>query len=190
VLLGFTAVAGAQQRDVEGWSHANAGSEPAPSPDRWQHRRFGLSGVLGLATPVGGIGIDVSYAPVVWLPMFTGVGLGWVGTQVAFGLRPRFVVGGWAFGAEMSTSMGEYADPFLRTEKEPPYPYRGYFRPAYWLNSGMHVEYRSHTGFSLRAFGGYGITMNSAQQCSEESCRRAETPYFGIALGYAYAPAG
>ncbi len=70
-----------------------AAAPPPPSPatySGWAERPFALDANVGLAMPLGGVGVSIEYAPIRWVSLGAGVGTNLEGPQLAGMLRFRF----------------------------------------------------------------------------------------------------
>jgi len=187
-------------------------AEPVESAPAWAtppsefERRFSLELRLGVATPIGAIGIASEFAFVPQLGLGCGVGSNGYGPEYACWLRARPLFGktraltlstglssapfrqndasaggafGWATGA--MSSMGHSTSPPERT-----------WEHAYWLNTDVGFESRRNY-FLFRAFGGLAALLNPNDGVIEEGSLSGASPadkplsvliYAGLGVGF------
>ncbi len=167
---------------------ARAGEPQSASPPgpyalgagkRWQ-KQLAIQGQVGLATPLGSVGVSVEYAPLEELTFAAGVGLGsgpyclspedqpkaydaicrrWHrDLQYALMGRVRIPIeGALASGFGAGPSMGGYT--WVEPLQFDGPAYKSTER-AYWANLEYFVEARSEEGWTGRFFIGYGFMLN------------------------------
>ncbi len=186
----------------------------APQPPTvysgWAERRLALDANVGLATPLGLLGVSLEYAPIRWVSLGAGVGTNLEGPQFAGMLRVRFtpnrptslfVGGGYSqgrFSQGLLTRYGMLSIPQGVLDaggERPATPWRRWKR-ARWLNLELGGEKRSDGGFDVRGFGGVALLLNSGSNTVDkvEHVPGFETPppvgvvpivlYLGAAFGF------
>ncbi|MCB9609945.1 MAG: hypothetical protein H6716_25375 [Polyangiaceae bacterium] len=152
--------------------------DPDPGT-RWQ-KKLAIQAQVGLATPLGALGLSLEYAPVEEFTLSAGVGLGsgpyclspedqpqaydevckrWHrDLQYAVLGRVRFPIEGpLATGFGAGPSMGGYT--WVEPLQFDGPAYKSTER-AYWGNLELFVEGRSEAGWTGRFFVGYGFMLN------------------------------
>jgi hypothetical protein len=171
-----------------------ARAQAASEVDRWSDGPVALE--VHLATglvPTGIAGVALGFAPVRWLSLDAGGGVGgYGGAQVGLGLRPRLAFDAIALGLDVSWSVGPYD-----------YDRCGWFHidceetelgewdSAHWLGVGGSFEYRSLGGFLLRVYAGGGPLLNvSDGRCEDDEgsfpCSDRGRTFLGLVLGHAF----
>jgi hypothetical protein len=135
----------------------------------WDHRYFAIQGHVGLATPIGFVGVMLEARPVKWTGTAIGVGKGFDGTQYAVMQRLRLAIGGFALSGGLGLSGGDYNPEFA----EPSY---GVTRWTTWLNTEAAVEGHWDSGLELMLYLGNGRPFQNGVP---------DLPYLGIAIGVA-----
>ena len=165
VRTGAESVAAEQQLEVE---------RPAPEPHSpWAAKPFAIDLHLGIATPLGGVGISTEYAVIPALSLSAGVGASGSGWQAAGMLRARFtpyrprslfVGAGYSQGRHEQSPANRYgAFSFVSVLSAMGHdaPARGHvWEPARWLNLEFGGEKRAASGVDLRGTGGVTILLN------------------------------
>jgi hypothetical protein len=201
---------------ADSWSVAEESGEdvrasaPRARPSSWTKYRWAIDAQVGIATPLGAIGVGVDYTPLLdLLSLDCGIGTNFVGPEIACGLRLRHVfqrghqsiylglgasggpheqtrvtrLGAWAPLIAPLTAMGHGA-----------YSAGYRFDIAYWANVEFGYESRSRKGGTFRAFVGSGILLNPGQARSTDpppsSAATVLPPatalgYVGVAFGRA-----
>ena len=145
------------------------------SPHPWRERPFALDLTVGVAQPLGLIGMSAEYAPFEYLSLGTGVGSNLLGWQLAGMARARFTPEARSspyVGASYSQgrhNQGEsnrdgvlsvFVGPLASMGHN---PRRGHdWQTARWLNVEFGHERRAQNGFDLRVFAGFAFLLNAA----------------------------
>jgi hypothetical protein len=170
---------------------------------RWKERPVALEAQLGIAGPLGSLGLAADISVNDYFALNAGVGLAATG-QLQGALTPRLrlpIVGGFAIGLEGGLSGGGYTefDPF----QDPGERETKTWSFALWANTGASLELRTWHGFQLRLFGGIETPIYSTggeRQLDYKSAGlrpRGPTPidalelgdrviYLGLAVGAAF----
>ncbi len=150
-------------------------SAATPDDDAWQSHPVALEAHLGIATPVGAIGMMLDVAPVSWLSLSCGFGVSTGGVQTACMGRPRLVIrrsmgvhvgAGASMGAHEQNDLGSYGVfgvplAFLFGGGESPPDYTTYtWERTYWTNFEGGFEKRWDDGFALRGYIGLAHMLN------------------------------
>ncbi len=152
-------------------------------------KRFSLEGHFALTgSPVGILGAMVHYAPIRFLSVGGGVGLGaspqQASPQLAASIRALGPLGPkWALMFEVGPSFGKYVDRGRISSSDPPVEWD----PAYWVNALVGFERRWPGGFFMRPYGGVSVGLNpggcrdvaTADPCS----RQKALIVLGLGLG-------
>ncbi len=193
-----------------GVAAAQHSAEPAelPAPyNGWAERPFALDANLGVAAPLGNLGVSLEYAPVGWVSLAAGVGTNLEGPQLAALLRLRFTPnkpsslfagGGYSRGPHAQSLATRYgtlslAEGFAESQGDrPKTPSRSWAR-ADWANFELGGETRPKSGFDGRGFFGVAVLLNPRDnQVRQRSASNPPPPldvvpfvlYFGTALGF------
>ena len=183
-----------------GWADSGASAQKKKQQKEQKNtsprmeRPVALDTHLGLGTPVGTGGITATWSMVDWLAIGAGVGQGWDGLQLALMPRLQHLDEGWAYGAGLGISGGEYTwtEPF--TWDHPSYKSS---ETALWLNGQATIDYQFDMGLRLGMQVGYARLLNaSSLKCHEDDfggdhCETAhaddglQLPFAGVYAGYA-----
>jgi hypothetical protein len=182
---------------------------PAPSSG-WAQRPFALDANMGVATPLGNLGVSLEYAPLAWLSLSAGAGTNLEGPQLAAMLRVRatpnrpsslFAGAGYSRGAHAQSLATRYgtlslAQAFVDAQGEsgPKTPSRHWQR-ADWANVELGGEMRPANGFDARGFFGVAFLLNpSANRVEGRDTSHVNAPlpldvvplvfYVGTAVGF------
>jgi hypothetical protein len=145
-----------QAADARG---AAGGSRADEHADPFRAGTGSFSGVYGLFTPIGELGIEAQYSLSRSFVLSAGAGLGTWGAQVAAMPRYRIITGEWAFGFGAGASYGRYGwfENWLPdTCKQECAHKTGNIG---WGNGEFFSEYR-HKHLVTRLFAGLGVALN------------------------------
>ena len=153
--------------------------------------------ILGLGSPVGGLGLEVVQRFGAHFELAAGFGVGeaaassephpGLGHVVQWALMPRLRLGNDAAALTVGAGIsgGEYGEGFLRSlflfcnedscpSTNAPYP----TRYVIWSNFEIGLEHSWRNGFATRLFAGYAHGFASGDSFN--------LPYLGFGLGYAF----
>ena len=153
-----------------------------------------IATVIGIGTPTGELGIEVTAAPTPYFELSGGIGRGFYGPQLAAMPRLRLPGRGhWAFTFGVGYSQGEYGDFTLFCFDGPCPLWRGTIQ---WANVEAGGELQLDGGFTLRVFGGVDLPLNpdglrcidnGSNDCAYETHRRVVPfPSTGVAIGWSF----
>ena len=144
-------------------------------PHPWRERPLAVNATIGVAQPLGLLGISAEYAPFEYLSLGGGVGSNLLGWQLAGMARARFTPEDQSslyVGASYSQgrhNQGEgnrdgvfsvFVGPLASMGHN---PRRGHdWQTARWLNVELGHERRAQNGFDLRVFAGFAFLLNAA----------------------------
>lgn len=184
--------------------HRDLAAREAPHP--WRERPFALDAMLGIAHPLGLVGVSAEYAPIEYVSLGGGVGSNLLGWQLAGMARARFtpeargsfyVGGGYSQGRHIQAEgtrdgvFSLFLGPLtaMGHDRE-----RGHdWHIARWLNAELGAEQRRASGFDLRGFVGFAFLLNPNQgvPAPPDNSQSRLLPvrdwmlYAGTALGFA-----
>lgn len=177
-----------------------------PSPGHpWRAHPFAISGMLGIATPTGNVGIWADFAPIEYVSLSAGLGFNLEGPQLAGMMRGRllperhntpFVGVGYSQGPHqqsLATQDGVVSIfvAMLVALGEDRRAAR-HWETARWANVEAGWEHRSDSGFDLRVFLGLATLLNPSQNRADSWSNEYDRPvdvhkamaYLGAAVGW------
>jgi hypothetical protein len=177
VLVAVPAIAAAQE----------APAEPAFSP------HLSVTATLGVATPLGELGIELDGHLAKWLSLSAGVGASTSGPQLAAMARAHLPIGEqWAMSFGAGASEGKYEWTELVFDE----PAKKTWDRAYWLNAELGFERTIYDVNTFRAFFGIGQVLNDDEyMCGGEDIAHcmndhqgdgARQKYVGLAFSRAF----
>lgn len=147
-------------------------------------RLIELGGRVGVASPVGMFGVELSINLRGWLSLRLGAGGGPVGPQMSALAALRLPLGGrYAIGVGTGLSVGAYDQSWLVT----PNGSGTNYGMITWWNSELYLEARADR-FAFRPFVGVGVALNGDREdCYEGECetiRVERLPLIGVAMAW------
>src|SRR5262249_21357038 len=133
----------------------------AQEPDVFAQHHVTIAGVVGIGTPVGEVGAELTVAPLPWVELSGAMGTNLFGPQVAFTGRLRVpLYRRWAVTMGGGWSEGAYGhDPILGCITGPPCA-PDWHGTIQWANVEGGFEFQHQRGFTVRIFGGMGYPLN------------------------------
>jgi hypothetical protein len=178
---------------------------PPQAPDPWATRPFMVEAHLGVGTPLGILGVAFDFAPVPFLALNLGVGLGVSGPEFAFTPRVRLFRWGRRSHGALYLGAGVSANAYDQPTAIDTIPLDGsqsesadeiahyHWNMAYWTNLEAGVEIRLRSGTSLRPYFGVSRLLNSDPSATLVDAYSGKPPsspvepwsgYIGFAVGY------
>jgi len=169
-----------------------------------------LTAVVGLGTPVGGLGVEGAYRIGSHLEVSAGLGIGLTAAShnfqpIQWAVMPRYRIGNarHALTLGLGLSGGNYAyvvASLCASQEDIPECNTNDTRYTLWANAEVGGELTGPTGFVFRYFVGYGrILAQGADHCTyfntpAQFCSGipgntfpyANLPYVGVALGHTF----
>ena len=169
---------------VAGVAHADVDSGPSQPTDARDHSRVGAT--VGIATPVGEVGVEYTWAALPALEIGLGAGIAMnMGPGVAVlpqaSVMPRFRVrrGAVTFTVGSGLSGGEFQNVSPFAEQKPV--------TALWANAEAGIQFSSSRGRFVRLFAGAGlIVAHSTPMSGSEYAYAFPTvlPSIGAQVGF------
>lgn len=166
--------------------------EPEVSTPGPYERLLAVSATGGWDTPFGVIGGAIEFAPIQYINIYAGGGVGRSGGRFAFGVNFRAPVHSSAFGVQIGISGGP-----LDHDGNGLDPLHRYWEFALFINSGLNYEYRWDMGvFGRISVGAEALIAGDPTECrggGVSSCEELPQgvsqpfyPWVGLTVGYAF----